>query len=140
MINIKNSQIKEMQSIITQQNEKIKSLETLLEKSDNLNFQTQGTTTGNEKIEITNGISLNQNIPNPFNSSTEIAYSIPAGVENAVMNIYNINGTLIKRISLDNSLTSGSVKISSSEVPKGVLVYTLTTNGKIIDQKRMINQ
>jgi len=132
--------IKEMQSLITQQNEKIKSLETLLGKSDNLNLQTQGSTTGNEEIEITNVIPLNQNTPNPFNSSTEIVYCLPAGAENAVMNIYNINGTLIKRISLDNSLVSGSVKISSSEVPKGVLVYTLTANGKIIDQKRMINQ
>ena len=129
-----------MQSLITQQNEKIKSLETLLGKSDNLNLQTQGSTTGNEEIEITNVIPLNQNTPNPFNSSTEIVYCLPAGAENAVMNIYNINGTLIKRISLDNSLVSGSVKISSSEVPKGVLVYTLTANGKIIDQKRMINQ
>lgn len=132
--------IKEMQSIITQQNEKIKSLETLLDKSENNSLQTQGYTTGNKTLEIANTITLNQNIPNPFNASTEITYTLPAGIENAVMNIYNLSGILIKKISLDNSLASGSVHISSSEVPKGILVYTLTANGKILDKKRMINQ
>ena len=80
---------------------------------------------------------LTQNAPNPFNVSTLIAYYIPANTQNAMINIYNMNGLQIKSIAISQT-GKGDITIRSSELQPGMYFYTLVANGKEVDTKRMI--
>jgi len=84
----------------------------------------------------TNAI-LYQNTPNPFSQNTTIAYYLPETVTTATLRIYNMQGTQIKAISI-NERGNGSVIISGSELGAGMYMYTLLADGKEVDTKRMI--
>jgi hypothetical protein len=81
--------------------------------------------------------SLEQNTPNPFNSSTVIRYNIPASVSNAQIMVTNASGNMIKRFTLNNK-GAGSVTIKPGELAAGSYYYTLITDGKKADSKQMI--
>ena len=80
---------------------------------------------------------LEQNAPNPFNSSTVIRYHIPASVSNAQIMVTNASGNMIKTFTLNNK-GAGSVTINAGELAAGSYYYTLITDGKKADSKQMI--
>ena len=80
---------------------------------------------------------LLQNVPNPFNKQTQIWYKIQD--ESVVeIKIYNYTGQVIKSISEGNK-TKGTyhIDLSSSSIPAGMYLYTISINGKITDSKKM---
>ena len=80
---------------------------------------------------------LYQNVPNPFNETTIIHYSLSDDINNAQILIFNMQGNLIK--SYDNlGKTTGEVSINGGEFNAGMYMYSLIANGKEIDTKRMI--
>jgi len=98
----------------------------------------------NSKIEIENkeisGASrafLLQNSPNPFTSETEIRMTLGETVGNATVMIYSFEGKEMKRISV-NDRGEVSVRISGNELPAGVYLYSLISDGKVVDTKKMI--
>ncbi len=80
---------------------------------------------------------LEQNAPNPFNSETVIAYSLPEEVASAQLYIYNMQGRQIKKYDLAER-GNCSLTISASEFDAGMYIYALIADGKEIDSKRMI--
>lgn len=80
---------------------------------------------------------LYQNTPNPFNAETEIRYALPHDVATAVLYIYDMQGTQIRRYGIDGR-GEGSVKVSASSLKAGMYIYALVADGKEIDTKRMI--
>ncbi|HEX5154295.1 MAG TPA: T9SS type A sorting domain-containing protein [Parafilimonas sp.] len=82
---------------------------------------------------------IEQNTPNPFRGNTVIHYYLPKAAGNAVININNIKGKLIKSISL-NAKGNGQLTLEANELSAGSYTYTLIVNGKIIDSKKMIIQ
>lgn len=80
---------------------------------------------------------LYQNVPNPFSKKTEIKYFIDEGVKTSMLMIFDMQGVLLKQISL-NSFGLGTVIIEASEFKAGMYMYTLICNGQEIDTKRMI--
>ncbi len=80
---------------------------------------------------------LFQNSPNPFNNQTEIKYYLPENAENAVINVYSLNGNLLLTKPI-TQLGNGSVIINGNELEAGMYIYTLTVDGQEIDSKRMI--
>lgn len=80
---------------------------------------------------------LYQNTPNPFSASTTIRYYVPPSINNATINIYNMNGTQLKSILLHQT-GEGSIEINGGEFNAGMYLYALIANGQIIDTKRMI--
>ena len=80
---------------------------------------------------------LYQNSPNPFSVSTKIEYYLPADVQKATIYIYDMNGTQLKSIPL-NQKGNGSITINGSELKAGMYMYTLIADGQVIDTKRMI--
>ncbi len=68
---------------------------------------------------------LSQNYPNPFNPTTTIEFSLPSGTD-VVLNIYNLNGELIKTL-LNRNLTAGkySVRFDASGLASGTYIYEL---------------
>jgi len=80
---------------------------------------------------------LDQNIPNPFNTSTTIGYYLPNTITNASIYIYDMNGVQLKRYSI-NQRGKGNVTIQGSELNAGMYLYALIADGNVIDTKRMI--
>ncbi len=90
-----------------------------------------------QSITINAAASLNQNVPNPFNSSSSISYYIPSGSHNAELMITDASGKTLKTYSITQS-GSGKQIITGRELTSGMYQYSLLVDGKIIDTKKMI--
>lgn len=84
-----------------------------------------------------NRTSLQQNQPNPFNTSTEIECTLADDVKSAFVCIYDMQGKQIKRIDLADRGKVSCI-INASELQSGMYIYALITDGIEIDSKRMI--
>lgn len=83
-------------------------------------------------------IVLYQNCPNPFSATTEIVYSVPDGLENISISIYNLKGDLIK---LYSSLAkSGTITLQGAELDSGVYVYSLQVNNQVVASRKMVKE
>ena len=80
---------------------------------------------------------LYQNAPNPFNSVTTIKYALPEDVDNAMLYVYDLQGTQKLAIEITER-GENSVNITASKLPAGMYIYTLIADGNEIDTKRMI--
>ena len=83
------------------------------------------------------GATLAQNIPNPFSNSTRIDIYLPQNVNNAVLYVYNMQGVQIKSFAI-NERESTSIIIEGYSLQAGIYLYTLITDGKEVDTKKMI--
>jgi len=81
---------------------------------------------------------LGDNTPNPFNGSTNIEYSLPAGVTAASCQIYSLDGKLINAISLTPAAGKGQVRVGTGKMVSGMYIYSLIVNGKVADTKKMV--
>ncbi len=80
---------------------------------------------------------LFQNTPNPFTSTAEIRYYIPAGSQQATLYVFNMIGTLIQSFTI-TSFEEGSVFVEASSLTAGMYLYTLVVDGLMVDTKQMI--
>lgn len=80
-------------------------------------------------------VELAQNKPNPFDISTEISLSIPKSIESAKITVFDMNGKYIKSIPLEDR---GSVKVTlrAMDFYKGLFLYSLIADGKVVDTKK----
>ena len=77
-----------------------------------------------------------QNVPNPFNNSTVISYTLPKAPGSVKMNIMDAQGKTVKTITLSND-KSGKVTINSNELVSGNYFYELIVDGKKYGNKQM---
>ncbi|NNV55491.1 tail fiber domain-containing protein [Limnovirga soli] len=82
------------------------------------------------------GISLEQNIPNPFNQSSTINYTIAEKFNSATIIITDNSGKTIKQFTLSSS-GKGTVSIAKGSLANGLYHYSLYVNGKMVDSKKM---
>lgn len=80
---------------------------------------------------------LEQNTPNPFTQQTTINYTIADNVTNAMLCIYDLNGTQLKCYEIVGTGT-GSQVVAASELNPGMYLYSLIVEGQLIDTKRMV--
>ena len=90
-----------------------------------------------------NSYTLNQNYPTPFNSQTEIVFSIPK-LKNIKIEIWSLDGRLIKTL-LDSRLIPGQYGIkwfgknNSGKIQStGIYFSTLSVDQKIIKTRKLI--
>lgn len=83
------------------------------------------------------GAVLEQNIPNPFNQSATINYTLPAKFSSAKIMVTDNNGKTIKQFTL-SAAASGSLNINAGTLAQGTYIYSLYVDGKFIDSKRMV--
>ncbi|HRH49911.1 MAG TPA: tail fiber domain-containing protein [Panacibacter sp.] len=79
---------------------------------------------------------LEQNIPNPFDQSTIINYTLPAKYSNAKIIVTDNSGKTIKQFILSTA-GKGSVSIAAGALANGLYHYALYVDGKMIDSKKM---
>lgn len=80
---------------------------------------------------------LDQNVPNPFNTATNIGFYLPNSIAAASIYVYDMNGVQLKSYSISER-GKGNITIQGSEFIAGMYLYALIVDGKVIDTKRMI--
>ena len=98
--------------------------------------KTVGTTGIDQLSNPTDGFSLGQNIPNPFNQETVINYTLPQQSNTASMAVYDLSGKQITSYPLEKG--SSSLTITSEKLAAGIYIYSVLVDGKIMDSKRMV--
>ena len=80
---------------------------------------------------------LFQNNPNPFIENTEVRCFVPKEITNAMLYIYDMNG-----LQIDNRIIKErgtvSLVIEGNSLNAGMYLYSLITDGFVVDTKRMI--
>ena len=116
----------------------IQSVKELKEEVDLLSAALAGvrSATPNDIFAEASSAVLYQNAPNPFSDRTEIKFSLPENAVNALIYIFNMQGTLIRQIPVN--ARQSSILINGSELVSGMYLYSLIINGKEIDTKKMI--
>ena len=79
---------------------------------------------------------LLQNSPNPFANATKIQFFMPDDVENATIEVRNLQGILMGAYDVDGGI--GEITIDGASFAQGTYVYTLKVDGQLIDSKVMI--
>ena len=86
------------------------------------------------------GVSLSQNMPNPFNGISEVEYEL-AVASNVVFTVYDITGRIVKESNI-GTVDAGkhSVFMNSSEFSKGVYFYNIKANNASLSKKMIITE
>jgi hypothetical protein len=82
-------------------------------------------------------------MPNPFNSSTAINFSLPAGSHAVSSSVYGLNGRLVNSLLSTGVLSSGKHRLvwsPVSSVPSGLYVATVNVDGKTYRQRVMLSR
>ena len=82
-------------------------------------------------------LSLSQNNPNPFSTSTSIEVSVPEYVKTAALFVFDMSGKQIKCIDITERDIS-RIPISSEGLTEGMYLYSLIADGKVVGTKKMI--
>ncbi len=101
------------------------------------NGQAGKRTSINKEVKSTEGISLRQNFPNPFNGETVIEYTIPVDMNAASLTIYDLTGKQ-QLNSIELAPGSGEVNLKAASLTPGVYVYTIEKNNQTLARQKMI--
>ncbi|HYK45759.1 MAG TPA: tail fiber domain-containing protein, partial [Parafilimonas sp.] len=113
----------------------INDLKTRLAKLEAM-MNVQNTRSNQQAINITSA-SLQQNVPNPFNHTTAIAYTLPQEYSSAKIVITNKVGAVLKEINL-SGYGKGSSQIDATTLSAGAYSYSLYVDGRLIDTRQMV--
>lgn len=85
------------------------------------------------------GLWLGQNIPNPSNAITNIAYNLPSE-GNVVFNMVNMVGQTVYSQRIKADAGRNQLDINVSELPNGVYYYAIEFEGKRLVKKMVVNK
>ncbi|MCX7987168.1 MAG: tail fiber domain-containing protein [Bacteroidales bacterium] len=123
---------------IKEQQMQIDSLKKLVNKpKSSLKSGTTEENTSKVGMNAANNSYLEQNIPNPFSQRTIINFYIAENTKNAYLYVYNMSGVQVKSFSITGR-GKGNITIEGGELSPGMYYYTLITDGREIDTKKMI--
>ena len=80
---------------------------------------------------------LFQNDPNPFSEQTTVSCIVPEEIKVADIYIYDMNGTQLAKYPIEGRGHTQAV-IKGNSLTAGMYIYSLITDGKVTDTKRMI--
>lgn len=84
-----------------------------------------------------NSFILKQNFPNPFSNNTYIEVFIEQLQPNTCLNIYSLNGILVKKIKIENQ-GRNIFEINNAMVNKGIWLYNLSVGNSVSEMKKML--
>jgi hypothetical protein len=88
-------------------------------------------------LQNANQLVLQAIAPNPAGSNATFKYSIPADISNAVLHIYNVQGSEVKNVRL-SARGQNSFTMQSSELAKGIYLAIITGDGQVSNALRMV--
>ena len=91
-----------------------------------------------QKVLVPEKTTLQQNFPNPFNSYTNITFSLSKS-QFINLTVFNINGKL-EKILVDDWIEKGlhEFKFYPDNLPSGIYYYILASNSSILEKKKLI--
>ena len=81
---------------------------------------------------------LFQNVPNPFDKSSTINYSIPESAKSANIVLSNNMGQIVSNNVLDGNVSRGALVIDAKELTAGIYYFTLYVDEQSVDTKKLI--
>ncbi|QEC66620.1 hypothetical protein FRZ67_04645 [Panacibacter ginsenosidivorans] len=81
--------------------------------------------------------SVQQNIPNPFNHTTTISYTLPQTYSSAKIIVTDKSGKSLKEVNVYGK-GNGSLKLDASTLASGAYQYSFYVEGKLVDTKQML--
>lgn len=96
----------------------------------------QGATTGIDET-AGSGVSMEQNVPNPFGHETVVKFNLPQQVNSAYMAVYDLSGKQLKTLPISQRGAS-SITITSDDLAAGMYIYSIIADGKPVSSKRMV--
>ena len=128
----------EMVPILVQAINELKSEINELKGNDGSIKETKAQTTGNDGMgENVTMLTLGQNKPNPFGTSTSIEVSIPEDVQSAFIYVYDLTGKKLQQVDIP-SRGKQAITINASSLADGMYLYSLIADGKVVETRRMI--
>jgi len=88
-------------------------------------------------LSVMSGVSLSQNIPNPFNHTTTINYSLPQQYSAAKIIVVDKGGKILKEVNISGG-GKGSLQIDAATLASGAYNYSLLVDGKLVGTKQMV--
>lgn len=132
-LNKKMEEIDALKTQLKNQQQQIDDLKNMMDKLNNHPV----TFNGNNAASNLSAAYLEQNVPNPSSGSTMIRYHLSSNTGNAKIVIADSKGRIIKSIALGNA-ESGQITLSKGVLAAGTYTYTLQSNGKEMDTKKII--
>ena len=82
-------------------------------------------------------LSLGQNKPNPFGTTTTIDVSVPETVQTAFIYVYDLQGKKVDQIDI-TARGKQSIQLTTANLTDGMYLYSLIADGKVVETRRMI--
>jgi hypothetical protein len=121
--------IKEQQIQIKEQQAQITELKNTI--SDNFKSRNDDVI----KLENTKIINVS---PNPSSDVITVSLNIEKTVQNAKLQVYDLNGTLLSSLNVNERENNVTKTLQKDNFGKGIYIVSLVINGKSIDTKRII--
>ncbi len=87
-----------------------------------------------------NGLSIGQNFPNPFNKTTQINYSVTKSSD-VVFSVYDMEGRkLVANTYSEVAPGQHTISLSANQFTPGVYFYTFNVNGNVVTKKMVITE
>jgi hypothetical protein len=84
-------------------------------------------------------IYLGQNIPNPSNNRTEIAYSLPTD-GSVTFNVYSISGQVLYSQTVETTFGSHSIDLNTSNLAAGLYFYSMEFKGQRLIKRMVVER
>lgn len=123
----------QLQTQVTELTTRLEKLEQILLSQNTSIGQVSETMT----LDQTNTAHLKQNTPNPFRGMTLIEFYLPETVQNAQIQISDLQGKVLQTQSI---ATRGhaSIRLNNKHWTAGVFTYSLIVDGQVVDGKKMV--
>jgi len=82
-------------------------------------------------------LSLGQNRPNPFGTTTDIEVSVPENVQSAFVYVYDLQGKEVQQVDVTGR-GKQNVQLNAAELVDGMYLYSLIADGQVVETRRMI--
>jgi hypothetical protein len=120
---------------LSKENDSLKSIVSSLQ--DQIN-ELKAMIVSSQSSTVISSASLQQNIPNPFNHTTIINYTLPQTYSSAKIIVTDNSGKTLKELSI-NTKGKGSLNIDASTLASGAYQYSLIVDGRLIATKQMVS-
>lgn len=102
-------------------------------------FETPAGAVIQTRLQSTDEPSLGQNIPNPFETATRIPVYLPQHIRKAELLFYGHDGKILQNV-LISERGNVQVDVNSESLSSGIYSYTLFTDGKPTETRKMIKR
>ncbi len=130
VVNSQQKELKTLERTIFSQEKEIAQLKAILKKNNHSLNSDDMDLSEDEPI-------LYDNTPNPVNNNTSIGFYIPINSTSARIMFTNLQGKEVYAVNI-TAKGKGNIIVNSSNLYKGLILYTLEVDQQIIDTKRMI--